>query len=120
MSLQREFRKLEKAKTPIYEQIKQWVNSIPQDPNNTDMENAPFGSSDFGKRFKMGKYLEKLDDEEFTNCASCRLCGDCVRNARQTGCGHVFCGDCILNYMHHEVQNGSDVSLIIKIGIIFK
>ena len=109
LSLQKQLKKLEQNSTPIYEQIKQWVTS--HGSTDQDMENAPFGTSSFGKDFNMRTYLDDLGNDDYTDRVCCRLCGDFVQDARKIACGHIFCGECIINYIHLEIQEGSEVSI---------
>ncbi len=75
---------------PLYEQIELWVQQSEEERNARRErgepalepgEQVPFGRSEFGKYFRMGKFLEDLDPNGLTERVICRVCGDLPKEA---------------------------------------
>lgn len=88
--LKRQLKALGRNKEPIYEQIDQWVQEgetekkVAEESGLKSGEIMPFGKSDFGKFFKMGKFLDSLDSEDLLERVVCKLCSDLPRDAQIT------------------------------------
>jgi SNF2 family DNA or RNA helicase len=118
MRLKSQLKKLSRHSQPIYEQISQWVQETEEEraaarergePAGEPGEKTPFGKSEFGKFFRMGKFLESLAVEDVAGRMVCRLCGDFPTDPWFIDCHHCYCGECLRNYMASEVERHPDL-----------
>lgn len=91
--LRAEWKRLERNKQPLYEQIQQWIQQSEEErlaaqargePTLGQGEKQPFGRSEFGNYFRMGNLLESLESKDLIRRVVCRICGDFPRDALMT------------------------------------
>ncbi|KAG0646207.1 DNA repair rad5 [Hyphodiscus hymeniophilus] len=120
--LKRALKSIGKFNKPFYEQCEVWVTQTEQqreaarargeDPDQQGVakgEGMPFGASDFGHSFKMGKALKTLSQEDMYSRVTCALCSDIPSSPMVTDCNHIFCSECLSDYMNRQAAlNGDD------------
>jgi hypothetical protein len=90
LSLNSKLERLARYREPFYGQLRLWVQQTDQErqaaeergePTLAPGEKMPFGISEFGKHFRMGKFLDTLKPKELITRVVCLFCGDLARSA---------------------------------------
>ena len=90
MRLRSKLERLARYREPFHGQLKLWVEQTDQErqaaeergePTLAPGEKVPFGISEFGKHFRMGKFLDALKPKELITRIVCLFCGDLARAA---------------------------------------
>ncbi|TVY73260.1 putative ATP-dependent helicase [Lachnellula suecica] len=91
---------------PFYEQTRIWVlaseaaRAAARERGEEPGPLLPFGRGDYGDRFDMGKAINSLSETELHQRVNCGFCGDMPTETMETDCGHLFCKECLENYLH--------------------
>ena len=82
--------RLDQRREPFHEQLKQWLQQTEEErraaeesgePALASGETVPFGISEFGKHFRMGRFLDTLKPKELVTRVVCQICADLMRSA---------------------------------------
>ncbi|KAH8809176.1 SNF2 family N-terminal domain-containing protein [Xylogone sp. PMI_703] len=91
---------------PLYEQCKLWITEAQESEEST-----PFGVSSYGSVCDIDRYMKGGKSEKSSLAKTrCKLCSGIVKEPYVTDCLHIFCKDCLDDYMNQKAMVDPTVS----------
>ncbi|EJT77926.1 hypothetical protein GGTG_03029 [Gaeumannomyces tritici R3-111a-1] len=95
------------GQTPLYMQIRRWMDTEEDRKRREQEEEVGFGSGGFGGLFNMDRQLSRIESEKQLADVICRICYELHdEETRITECGHAFCFECIQNLVEDAGRRG--------------